>query len=346
MRVGSGTWIEIDGSFGEGGGQILRSALALSMVTRRQVRVERIRAGRSRPGLLRQHLTAVRAAAEVCGGRVEGDVLGSTELRFWPGRVRPGAYSFSIGTAGSTTLVLQTVLPALLCADGASEISIEGGTHNPGAPSVTFLEEAFLPLLARMGVRVDVTMTRHGFYPAGGGRIVARIEPATSLRPIALLERGEIVERSAVASVAGLPGSIAKRELAAVAELLGWGAESMRIEQLDERVGPGNVLSVIVRSQGLTEVFTGFGERGLSAEAVAKRTAREVRDYLASGAPVWEHLADQLILPMALSGGGAFRTGPLSSHASTNIAVVERLLGVRFAVHAEAGGSTLIEVCG
>jgi RNA 3'-terminal phosphate cyclase (ATP) len=339
-----GDLIVIDGSFGEGGGQILRTSLSLSMVTGRQFRIDNIRAGRDKPGLLRQHLTAVRAAAEVCGAAVEGDAIGSRSLRFSPGPIRSGEYAFSIGTAGSTTLVLQTVLPALLRAPGASRVVIEGGTHNPHAPTVDFLTRAFLPLLRKMGASVELTLDRHGFYPAGGGRITARIGPAPVLRPLELSARGEIVSREAVATIAALSGEIAKRELRVVAEMLGWGAETVRISQLEPGRGPGNVVSITLASEHVTEVFTSFGVRGLSAEAVARGAVGQVRDYLRSGAPVWEHLADQLVLPLALAGGGRFVTGPLSAHARTNIAVTEKFLDIRTRVLDSSGGNQCVVV--
>ncbi|HZL36037.1 MAG TPA: RNA 3'-terminal phosphate cyclase [Tepidisphaeraceae bacterium] len=199
--------ILIDGSQGEGGGQILRSALALSMLTGKPFRIENIRANRNKPGLMRQHLTAVNAAAAVCSANVSGAAIGSRELAFEPGAVRAGEYTFSVGSAGSTTLVLQTVLPPLLVAAGRSTLALEGGTHNIHAPPVDFLEYAFLPLVNRMGPRVSVTLERAGFYPAGGGRILAAIEPAEKLSPISILERGEIHHRMAKAICAGLPGS-------------------------------------------------------------------------------------------------------------------------------------------
>lgn len=338
--------VVIDGSFGEGGGQILRTSLSLSMVTGRPFRIESIRAGRAKPGLLRQHLTAVRAAAEVCGAAVEGGAIGSGGLRFSPGPIRSGEFAFSIGTAGSTTLVLQTVLPALLRAPAASRVTIEGGTHNPHAPTVDFLTLAFLPLLRRMGASVALTLDRHGFYPAGGGRITAAIEPAPELRPLELTDRGELVTREAVATVAALPGEIAKRELRVVVEKLGWGPETVHIRQLDPACGPGNVVSIAVGSEHLTEVFTAFGVRGVSAEAVAREAAEQARAYLRAGVPVWEHLADQMILPLALAGGGRFTTGPLSNHTRTNIAVCEQFLGATMRVLGGSSGEVSVVVGG
>lgn len=321
--------IDIDGSFGEGGGQVLRSALTLSMVTGQPFKIRNIRANRPKPGLMRQHLTAVNAAAEISNATVSGDAVGSSELEFRPGPIRPGGYQFAIGTAGSTTLVLQTVLPALLTTGAPSTIEVSGGTHNTHAPSVHFLQHAFLPILTRMGCHVEVHLERHGFYPAGGGLVRAKIAPNHTLSPIELFERGEVIERKAVATVAGLSRAIAKRELAVIQSRLGWQDDEVHTEELPEDVGPGNILSVEIRAEHVSEVFTGFGERGVSAEKIAEGVANSVRRYLASDVPVWHHLADQLLLPMALAGGGGFRTGRLSKHAETNADIIERFLPIK-----------------
>ena len=321
--------IHIDGSTGEGGGQILRTSLALSMLTGRPFRIENIRARRSKPGLMRQHLTSVEAARTVCSGSFTGATLGSTRLEFTPGTVRGGDYSFSIGTAGSTTLVLQTVLPALITADRRSTVTLAGGTHNTHAPSVDFLRGAFLPLVNSMGPSVRLELQRYGFYPAGGGGIRVEIDPADRLKPFELLETTPVRGRRAVATIAGLPPSIATREAEVLTRVLGWPGECVRVHQLADHVGPGNIISVEVKRHDMTEVFTGFGERGVPAEKVARSVAKEVKRYLASGIPVWTHLADQLMLPLALAGGGAFRTGPLSGHATTNAGVIEEFLGVK-----------------
>ncbi len=335
--------VRIDGSMGEGGGQVLRTALALSLTTRRPVEVTRIRAGRTKPGLMRQHLTAVQAAAAVGSGHVTGAEIGSTSLRFEPGTIRSGAFEFSVGTAGSTTLVLQTILPALLTAGGPSSVRLRGGTHNPMAPPFDFLVKAFLPILGRMGARVEAELVRPGFYPAGGGECLVTVRPVPRLAPLELLARGEVRRRRARAVVSKLSREIATRELSIVSRLLGWEAECLEAVSVDS-AGPGNVLSLEMASDGLTELFTGFGERGVSAEAVAERVAREVRGYLASGVPVGEHLADQLLLPMALAGSGAFLTAPLSRHATTNIQVVQAFLPVRFDVEADEKGNCVVRV--
>jgi RNA 3'-terminal phosphate cyclase (ATP) len=320
--------IEIDGSQGEGGGQVLRSALSLAIATQQPFRIASIRAKRSKPGLMRQHLTSVNAAAAICGGEVVGADIGSTALTFRPGRVRAGDYAFAIGTAGSCTLVLQTVLFPLLAAEGASTVSVKGGTHNKAAPPVDFLQRSFLPLLSRMGAQVDMTLIRHGFYPKGGGEIRAAIVPAR-LGRLELHERGERVRAFAEAYVAALPVDIARRELDVVGKALNWGADQLLLRGLPQEQGPGNALTVTVAFAHVTEVFSGFGEHGVSAESVAAGAVREARDYLAAGAPVGEHLADQLLLPLVLGEGGSFTATTASRHLRTNAQIVERFTGRR-----------------
>ena len=316
--------LTIDGAQGEGGGQILRSSLALSLITGQPFRIERIRAGRKRPGLLRQHLTAARAAAEVSGGRLEGDRLGASTLSFTPAAVRAGEHRFAIGSAGSASLVLQTVLPALLRADGPSRLRLEGGTHNPFAPPFEFLERSFLPLLGRMGVRVSARLERPGFYPAGGGVFEVEIEPAPLAR-LELLERGALRGRRARALVARLPRTIAERELARVRARLGWEEACLLVEERAD-AGPGTVLTLEVEHAEVCEVVTGFGERGVPAERVADGAISALERYLTAGVPVGEHLADQLLLPLAVGGGGVFRTLAPSPHARTNLEVIRRFL--------------------
>lgn len=320
--------LTIDGSRGEGGGQILRSALALSLVTETPFRIINIRRRRSKPGLMRQHLAAVHAAMDVGAAEVKGDQLGSRELVFRPTTIRSGNYRFSIGSAGSCTLVLQTVLPALCLAPGPSDIELEGGTHNPFAPPFDFLAYAFLPLLERMGPGISAKLMQPGFYPAGGGKIRVHIEPTPRLVPVDLHRRGKILDYRACAMIANLPRHIAERELRTVAQSLGWDPQHLCIEEVAHAQGPGNVLSLKIISEYVTEVFTGFGERRVTAEQVAQRACKQARAYMSAQAPIGPHLADQLLLPMALTGGGSFRTMPPSSHSKTNIEVIQSFLPV------------------
>jgi RNA 3'-terminal phosphate cyclase (ATP) len=335
--------LTIDGSMGEGGGQILRSALALSVITGTPFRIENIRANRKpKPGLRRQHLTAVRAAAQICGGAVEGDAVESSKLTFRPGKVVPGDYTFDIGSAGSTTLVLQTVLPPLLLAGGPSTLVLEGGTHNPGGPPTEFLERAFLPVINRMGQGVQVALERPGFAPTGGGRLIVTIEPAAKLQPVELLERGKILRRSARATVAGLPRAIAERELKVVGDRLHWDAGESSVDELPKAYGPGNILLLEIESERITEVFSAVGRRGVRAETLAGTAVESVQRYLAAGVPVGDCLADQLLLPLALAGGGAYKTVGLTRHSETNIAVIGKFLDVE--IRAESVGPDAVHM--
>jgi RNA 3'-terminal phosphate cyclase (ATP) len=314
---------------GEGGGQILRTSLALSLVTKTPFRIERLRARRKKPGLMRQHLAAVRAAAEIGAAEVQGDEVGSRELEFRPREVTPGDYYFNVGSAGSTMLVLQTVLPALALARGPSTLLLEGGTHNPLAPPFDFLARAFLPLVGRMGAAVTATLERPGFYPAGGGRARVEVTPAARLAPLDLCERGAVRAVRATALLSALPFAIARRELEVVEQRLGWPAAACRPLMVEDPVGPGNALLLEVESEHVTELFTGFGEKGVRAETVAERVVEEVEAYLQAGVPVGAHLCDQLLLPLALAGGGALVTLPLTLHSETQIEVLGRFLGTR-----------------
>jgi len=321
--------LTIDGATGEGGGQILRTALALSMVTRTAFRIVNIRATRKRPGLMHQHLAAVNAAARICSAEVEGAALDSMELEFTPGDVTGGDYQFSIGTAGSTILLLQTVMPALLLAPQPSTLLVEGGTHNPLAPSFEFFDLAFLPQLRAMGARVKARLERPGFYPAGGGRVQVHVAPTRRLKPIQLQRRGAVRQIRATAMIAQLPEHIARRELDVIARELSLEDPRLQMVRAVSAAGAGNALNLVIESQYATEVVSGVGIRGLTAERVAEDVARRARRYLDANVPVGEHLADQLLLPMTLARGGTFRTLLPSRHLSTNARVLEQFSGIR-----------------
>jgi RNA 3'-terminal phosphate cyclase (ATP) len=292
---------------------------------------------------LRQHLTAVRAAVEVSGARVEGDELGSTELVLEPGPVRAGEYRFAIGTAGSATLVLQTVLWPLLLAPGRSRLVLEGGTHNPLAPPFEFVERSLVPLLSAMGAAVEVRLERAGFYPAGGGRMTVELEGGRPLRPLTRLERGPLRRTRARALVSGLPVSIGRRELAVVHERLGWSWHELEVGRIEAH-GPGNVLLLELEHDGGTTVIAAFGERGVRAEDVAAKAVEESERFVAADVPVDEHLADQLLVPLALAGGGSFRTTAPSLHTRTNAEIVQRWLPVEIELRDEGGGAWRVDV--
>ncbi|MCE9597196.1 MAG: RNA 3'-terminal phosphate cyclase [Spirochaetia bacterium] len=318
--------LTIDGSLGEGGGQILRSALSLSLITGRPFKIDNIRKGRERPGLLRQHLASVQAAAQIGNAQVTGDELGSLSLSFTPEQIKAGDYSFSIGTAGSCTLLLQTILPALASVSEISTLTLKGGTHNPFAPPFDFVAKTFLPMLARLGTRVDASLIRPGFYPAGGGEIKVRIEPNAIGTGLEVLERGDFVSAKGRILFANLAFHIVERERKIMAKAMGWSEDEIQLEQRTDSTGPGNAVLIEIESANVTEVFVAFGERGRAAEKVAADACKQARNYLASTAVAGEYLADQLLLPIALKGTGRFTATRLSRHSTTNMEIIRLFL--------------------
>ncbi|WP_348715046.1 RNA 3'-terminal phosphate cyclase [Acidovorax soli] len=346
--------LDLDGSTGEGGGQILRTGLALSMVTGRPLHITRIRAGRPKPGLMRQHLACVQAAVAVCNGQAEGAELNSRTLLFTPGAVCSGDYRFHIATAGSCLLVLQTVLPALMLADGPSKVELAGGTHNPMAPPFDFLERAFAPLVRRLGVGLELQLQRRGFYPAGGGELVAHIRPATastqSLAPVDVLERGTLQNGWAEALAPGMARHIATRELETLGQRMGWTYEASQLRHPPTRQneGPGNALIATLEYEHITEVFCQLGERSQSAEQVARRLVDEVRAYQRSAGALGPHLADQWMLPLALavwrSGQAArYTCTKVTQHTATNAQTIALGLPVRLQI-TPAEGAMRVEI--
>ena len=338
--------IEIDGSQGEGGGQIVRSSLALSAVTGTPFQLSNIRAGRAKPGLQRQHLAAVRAATEICGAEVTGDDIGSFSLTFTPGEIAPGDYTFSIGTAGSTTLISQTVLPALMLADRTSTVALGGGTHNPFAPPYDFLKLSFLPQLAKAGPSVKTEIERYGFYPAGGGVFEMQIQPCAKLKGFELLERGsDRPEPKVTAIVSNLPDHVGQRECDTIRRKFGWDEKCCEVFEVAEPVGPGNVIMIRLDYPNVTEVFAGFGKVGVTAEQIARNTARAAKQYLSNDAPVGEYLADQLMMPMGLAASqgkvSVFRTRELSMHSQTHVNVLKAFLPIRIDVEVSGGDSVV-----
>jgi RNA 3'-terminal phosphate cyclase (ATP) len=342
-------FLKIDGSFGEGGGQIIRSSLTFSLITGKPFVIEHIRARRQKPGLMRQHLTAVNAAATISGAEVEGASVGSSRLSFRPGPVTPGDYTFQVGTAGSTTLVFQTILPALMIADGPSKLTLEGGTHNPFAPPFDFLAKAYLPLVNRFGPKIEAQLVRPGFYPAGGGQWTCCIEPSKQFARLELMERGKIIAHRVRAMVSRLPRHIAERECKTIREKTGWDPACFTVEEVPNSPGPGNAVMIEVEAEHITSIFTAFGQIGVKAEEVAKKALRAAQDYLAADAPVEEHLADQLIVPLGIgaylgSGGGAFRAQTLSSHAATNLETLRRFMDLSVEVQEDGKESCIVRI--
>lgn len=358
--------IIIDGSYGEGGGQVLRTALTLSLLTGQPFRIEKIRAGRPKPGLQPQHLTCVRAAAAISGATVQGDSLGSQVLDFSPGPVRPGDYTFNVaeerGSAGAITLVLQTILLPLALAEARSisTVRLLGGTHVPWSPPYHYIEQVFLPMLASLGIRAQTTLVRWGFYPLGGGEAFITLEateqsPAIEgtgtgkqgiLRPLHLTSAGRLLSLSGFSAVANLPLSIAKRQRDRALGILlrhGFVAEIDLIEA--PASGQGTAVFLVARYENSLAGFSALGARGKPAEQVAEEACHAFLEHHRSGAAVDPHLADQLILPLGLvQEESYFTTSRVTRHLLTNIWVAEQFLGKRFAVEGEEGGAGAVKV--
>lgn len=316
--------IKIDGAQGEGGGQILRTALSLSMITGKAFTLTNIRAGRKKSGLMRQHLVCVQSAQQISNANVEGAMLGSQELIFQPQHVQAGEYHFQIGSAGSTTLVLQTILPALLLQNESSQISIQGGTHNPLAPSADFISMCFLPTLQKIGIEVDFQLENVGFMPIGAGQIRANIYPWLDRKALNLCERGDVQRIESFAGCLNLDKTdINQRELDTL-------SKKLNIDQAHQMhmhgVSQGNALAVLVKFAAHQQLFTALGTINRSAERVANGLASEVRQYLGTGAMVDEYLADQLLLPLALGAGGSFTASHISEHTRTQAQMIQRFM--------------------
>ncbi|OEY95652.1 RNA 3'-terminal-phosphate cyclase [Acinetobacter proteolyticus] len=317
--------IQIDGSQGEGGGQILRTALALSMITGQAFELINIRAGRKKPGLMRQHLVCVQASQQISQAYVEGAELHSQRLYFAPQHVQSGKYQFQIGSAGSTTLVLQTLLPALLLQNEASELTISGGTHNPLAPTADFIEHCFLPALEKLGIEVEFKLNKAGFFPIGAGEIQIKIQPWQHRNKLSLLDRGTLQNTEAFAAVLNLSeeAQIAQRELATLNKRLN--LDTQQQFHLNG-ISQGNTMYVKVAYMHHIQLFTALGEMRKSAEQIANHLAEQVKQYIESNAAVDEYLADQLLLPLALGHGGEFTAQCISEHTRTQAAMIEKFI--------------------
>lgn len=351
-----GDFIVIDGSYGEGGGQILRTSLALSALTQKPMRIERIRAGRSRPGLRPQHLTGVKVVQAIANAEVNGARVDSMSLSFVPKGLRGGNFTFDVSedrpSAGSITLVFQTVLPALLFAERKSTLNIvRGGTHVPMSPPADYIQRVFLPMLTRMGISASFEVRRAGWYPKGGGEAHCEIMPVQSLSPIEILERGNMKQVTVVSAISNLKRSIAERQanqaLKRLSELsIPKGLIRVEIVELPS-IGQGTMLFLLAEFENAISGFSSLGEIGKPAERVADEAADEFASYLQSNAPIDARLCDQLVLYMALANGrSCIRTEKLTMHAHTNMWVIEHFLPVKFEVKGNIGEPATICVNG
>lgn len=339
-------FVNIDGSEGEGGGQMLRTALALSAITGKPFRMTNIRANRPNPGLRSQHVQSVLAAQKISSAQVEGAIKASRELSFIPGKITAGKHNIDIGTAGSTSLVLQTIALPLALADAESEIKTLGGTHVEWSPIHDYLEIAWLPLMRKIGLDINLELATRGFYPQGGGEIRAAIRPAKELAPLHATERGGLNRVSVMALVNNLPYEIAERFIRrAESELKSRRVRKIKTEiKTSSTTGRGTYLRIHAEYENASACFSGLGRLGKSAEKIAEETVAEFIEFNRSGAAVDAHMADQLLLPLALAKGeSAFTTPLITPHFQTNAAIIAKFLPFSVAT-TPAGDATLVTV--
>jgi len=347
--------IEIDGSFGEGGGQVLRTAVALSAVLGREIHITNIRAKRPNPGLRAQHMTAVKAVAALCDAETSGFQVGSTELFFAPRKIVSGSFSFDVGTAGSISLVLQALMPAAAFSSGGAEFEITGGTDVRWSPTIDYVRFVILPLLSRLGYEAELSLIRRGHYPKGGGKVSVKIQPCHGLRTLTLNERSKITKIYGVSHCVKLPPHVAERQAGAAREALKQVGEAevlIRMEtyptQSDPHIGPGSGIALYTSEEcGTVLGADSVGERGKPAEEVGRDAARKLLDEINSGAPVDRHMSDILIPYLAVAEGKSeFRTSQITMHAITNARMSELVSGAQITIHGELGSPGTVTVNG
>ena len=359
--------IEIDGNYREGGGQILRTGLSLSCLFQKPFRIFNIRKGRQKSGLMPQHLTCVRAAQLISNAEVKGDKQGSTELLFSPGEIKTGDYVFDIGTAGSISLVLQTLIPAIVFSptpfspgkkgqsengsvegfsQGKTSITLKGGTHVPFSPSYHYLAEVFVPVLNMLGITMHLSIDSYGFYPKGGGKVRAEIFLAKAIKPLKALERGEIVRLKGYSAVGNLPLSIAERQRNALVEKIYSQRYSLDTELLNVPThGQGTFVFLASESERAIAGFTALGERGKKAEVVGEEAAMEFLDYYSTGAALDPHMADQIVLYLSMcKEESVFTTSRITEHLMTNVWVMQQFREYRYVIEGDVGMQGVVKI--
>ncbi|MEM2001838.1 MAG: RNA 3'-terminal phosphate cyclase [Candidatus Methanomethylicaceae archaeon] len=342
--------LELDGSYGEGGGQLLRSAVALSCLTGSPIRVFNVRGKRPKPGLQPQHMTALKAAAEVSGALVQGLSIGSTEVYFEPKEIKAGRYLFDIKTAGSVTLVMQTLLPILSFAKGTSEVTIIGGTDVPWSPTVDYFRYVAIDAFRSMGLDCAVELLRRGHYPRGGGRVVFAVRPAKPLSPIVAVKRGRVLAVRGISHCTSLPAHVASRQASSAVRIIReTGLGDVRIaEERGEGDGPGSGVALWAEVESGPNIGAdALGAREKRAEEVGREAAEKLLAELKTGMAVDRHLGDMLIIYMAMARGRSeIGVTELTMHAETMIWLTERFLGLKWLVERGPGGSATLRVDG
>lgn len=341
--------IEIDGSYGEGGGQILRTSLSLSCLLKKPIRIFNIRRGRKKPGLRPQHLTCVRAATLISNAEVRGDSEGSIELLFKPEEIKSGDYYFDIGTAGSTSLLLQSLLPPLIFSEGKSTITLKGGTHVPFSPPFHYVSDVFVPMLDKLGIKLSLRIQSYGFYPKGGGKITAEIHPLSGrsfTKPLLFLDRWKIKSLNGVSGVGNLPLTIAERQRSSVQNILVSEGFHPVIETSDVPTpGPGTFVFLKAETDTSIAGFSSLGERGKKAEIVGEEAAKQFLEYQRTEACLDPHMADQLVLYLCLIGSeSSFTTSQISNHLITNLWIIEKFLGIKYTIVGKIGSPGTVTI--
>lgn len=331
--------LEIDGSFGEGGGQVLRTSLSLSCLLNKPFRISNIRIKRKKPGLMPQHLMAIRALTLISNAKVSGDSVGSTELIFEPKEVKAGEYVFDIGTAGSISLLLQALLPPLIFAKDRSSLSLKGGTHVPFSPTFNYINEVFLSVLKMLGTDIEANIENYGFYPKGGGKVRVEIMPAEKITGMNLIERGEIKNIKGVSGVANLPLSIAERQKDSALKILASQGLNAEIGSIAvPAFGNGTFLFLKIKTVSCFAGFSSLGERGKRAELVGEEVAKSLINYYLTNACLDLHLADQIVLYLSIAHGeSVFTTSEITNHLLTNLWVIERFTSFLYKIEGEIG---------
>jgi RNA 3'-phosphate cyclase len=338
--------IHIDGSQGEGGGQVLRSSLCLSLITQKELEITNIRAGRSKPGLRAQHLKAVEAAGLIGRAQVSGANLGSTALTFQPTEIQPGRYHFDIGTAGATTLVLQTIFLPLALSGAKSTVTITGGTHVRWSPSYHYLELHWLPFMRQIGCQIDLKMELAGYYPQGGGRVSATINPCEKISPLELTDRGKLKHIRGISAISNLPRHIARRQREQVLRRIGdrYYLSDIRLVELASRF-KGTMLLFLAEFEHSQACYFSLGELGKPAERVADEAIEELEEFLSTDGAIDQYLADQLLLPLTFaSGPSRLRTSKITRHLLTNAQVLRSFLPVQIDIEGDLGTPGLISI--
>jgi len=340
--------IQIDGSFGEGGGQIVRTSLTLSLITGKPFEIYNIRARRKRPGLQPQHLKCVEAATLISDSKVKGNQKGSIHLIFNPGQVLPGDYRIDIGTAGSISLVLHTVYLPLALAEGESHLTITGGTHVLWSPTFHFLSLHWLNFLEQIGFNIKLKMDRAGFYPKGDGKVRIEILPVSDLKPLLILNRGELEKIIGISAVANLDFSIAERQRNQSLkrlERMGYDPQ-ISIEKMPSRYKNTMMLLKAIFENGIG-CFTALGAIGKRAEKVADESVDELLEYLNSTGAIDKYLTDQLILPLSLiEEESIFSTSKITNHLMTNVEVIKKFLNIQTEIDGEIGMQGIVKIIG